>query len=163
MNTKHPDRQGSLLPRDPVLILKSPDATAALQHVALNRGNLHSYRTTSPNMRTAPLQPSHQQKTHQKRVLRPRGCELSTRELPTEFPAPLTYAIRPATDELDEPAAAPPPPSIAAEEATAEASPPASASFPPRPPRPRDQRPQLTNSWLLRSGVLHIILVKSAH
>ena len=55
----------------------------------------------------------------------PRGCELSTPALPTEFPAPPTYTVRPAADDPDEPAAAPLPPSVAAEKATAEAPPPA--------------------------------------
>ena len=49
------------------------DATAALQHLELNRGNRRSPRTTSPNMQTAPLPPSHQQKMHQARVLPGRG------------------------------------------------------------------------------------------
>ena len=56
-----------------MLLLKSSDATAALQHLALKRGNRRSTRTTSPNMQTAPLQPSHQQKMHQTRVLPGRG------------------------------------------------------------------------------------------
>ena len=42
------------MPRDPVLLLRSPDATAALQHLTLKRGNRRSPRTTSPNMQTAP-------------------------------------------------------------------------------------------------------------
>ena len=56
-----------------MLLLKSPDATAALQHLALKRGNRRSTRTTSPNVQTAPLQPSHQQRMHQTRVLPAEG------------------------------------------------------------------------------------------
>ena len=56
-----------------MLLLRSPDATAALQHLALKKENRRSPRTTSPNMQTAPLQPSHQQKMHQTRVLPGRG------------------------------------------------------------------------------------------
>ena len=55
------------------MLLSSPDATAALQHLALRRGNRRLSRTTSPNMKTAPLQPSHQQTMHQTRVLPGRG------------------------------------------------------------------------------------------
>ena len=66
-NTQHSDRQGSLPPRDPVLVLCSPDATAAFQHLALTGGNRRSTRTRSPSMQTAPLPPSHQQKIHQTR------------------------------------------------------------------------------------------------
>ena len=56
-----------------MLLPKAPDATAALQHLALKRGNRRSTRTTSRNMQTAPLQPSHQQKMHRTRVLPGRG------------------------------------------------------------------------------------------
>ena len=56
-----------------MLLLRSPDATVALQHLAMKKENRRSPRTTSPNMQTAPLQPSHQQKMHQTRVLPGRG------------------------------------------------------------------------------------------
>ena len=56
-----------------MLFLYSLDASAGLQRLALNRGNRRSSRTTSPNMQTAPLQPSHQQKMHQTWVLPGRG------------------------------------------------------------------------------------------
>ena len=84
---QHSDRQGSLLPEDPVLLLCSPNATAALQHLVLKVGNRRSFRTTSPNMQTATLQPSHQQKMHPTRVLPGRGvASYPLQHSPTNVP-----------------------------------------------------------------------------
>ena len=111
-----------------MLLLRSPDATAALEHLALKK-------------RKSAFPPDHVAEYADGAVAAvapaedatdtgpawPRGCGLSTPALPTELPAAPTYTARPATDEPDEPVAAPLPPRVADEEATAEAPPPAAA------------------------------------
>ena len=108
-----------------MLLLYSTDATVALQHLALKRESAFLPDHVTEYADGAVAAVAQGEDAPDAGPAWPRGCELSTPALPTEFPAPPTYTARPATDEPDESAAAPPPPSVAVDETTAKAPPPA--------------------------------------